>query len=147
AVIEADELVAGAHTVQLLAIAAHKEKAVQVSAVRLEGDGLEAFNLALLLQTRVVLDGFAEHLERLLLAALHSRSPTDDERCVCHGVPPSPFPNVVPQPAARATLARPRCSVQPRRPDVNPKQKPPDFPYSLVMLQPPSTTRLAPVMY
>jgi len=62
AVIEVDKLLAGAQRVQLLAVPADEQEALEIAAMWLQGDGLEALDRALLLQLGVVLDSLVEDL-------------------------------------------------------------------------------------
>src|SRR5258708_4921333 len=62
AVIEVDKLLAGAQRVQLLAVPADEQEALEIAAMWLQGDGLEALDRALLLQLGIVLDSLVEDL-------------------------------------------------------------------------------------
>jgi hypothetical protein len=64
------ELVASANACQLVLVSAQQDEAAEFPAVRLKEDRLEALDLALLLEARVVLENRAESLARLPFAAL-----------------------------------------------------------------------------
>jgi hypothetical protein len=68
------ELVAGANACQLVLVSAEEDEAAEFPAVRLKEDRLEAFDLALLLEARVVLEDLVEPLDRLSFAAPHGSS-------------------------------------------------------------------------
>ena len=56
--------------------------------MRLEEDGLEVLDLALLLQAAVVGQRLVEDLERLGLATSNDLTPADEEAGICHSPPP-----------------------------------------------------------
>ena len=57
--------------------------------MRLQKVRLKAADLPLLLEPAVVLDGLAEDLDGLLLAASDDLAPTHEESMVCHDAPPA----------------------------------------------------------
>ena len=81
---ELRELVAHAKRGELLRIAADENEAAQVTAVRLEEDRLEALDLAVLLERRVLRDRLVEELDRLALTAAHGVAEADEQPGVCH---------------------------------------------------------------
>jgi hypothetical protein len=65
---EALELGTAADARKLVLVAAQQEEPAELAAVRLEQDRLDALDLALLLQPRVILEDLVEHLGGLPLA-------------------------------------------------------------------------------
>jgi hypothetical protein len=61
-----------------------RSEAAELPSVRFKEDRLETFDLALLLETRVVLDRLVEHRHGLPFAASHRRPKPDEKPEVCH---------------------------------------------------------------
>jgi len=61
----------------------------EIAAVRLEEHGLEALDVAVLLQAAVVTEDLVEEVDGLLLATARHGPPTDEEPCIGHVKPPS----------------------------------------------------------
>jgi hypothetical protein len=83
------ELLTDAQRRELLGLAADEDEPVEVPAVRLEEDGLEVLDRALLLETAVLRERLVEDLDRLRLATSNHLAPADEETCICHSPPPA----------------------------------------------------------
>jgi hypothetical protein len=85
--IQARELIAHAQACKFLLVAANEKEASKIATVRFEEDRLEAFDLAFLLETSVVLARLAEYLQRLPLSASHRVPPPNKQRRIRHHTP------------------------------------------------------------
>src|SRR5919106_3105198 len=81
---ELRELVAHAQLGQLLGVPANEEEPAEVTAVRLEEDGLEALDLAFLLQAGVPPDRLVEELDGLALSPAYGVAEADEQAGICH---------------------------------------------------------------
>jgi len=81
------ELLAAADARELVLVTAHQEKAPELSAVRLEDNRLETFDLTFLLQPGIVFESFAECLDGLSLTASYRSPETDEEPGIRHDPP------------------------------------------------------------
>src|SRR5262245_2578245 len=87
--LQALEVGAALDLVELLTVAADQDEPREVTAVRRQEPRLEALDLAVLLQLRVVLERLGEDLEGLRLAAAHDLAPSEEQPFVRHVDPPS----------------------------------------------------------
>jgi hypothetical protein len=82
------ELRAALNLVELLALPTQQDETGEVAAMRRQKPRLDALDLPVLLELRVVLDGLVEDLDRLALAAPDDLAPSDEQRLVRHYVSP-----------------------------------------------------------